>query len=249
MKQVLLRFRIPEGVTLRATKFKDLVARACDGQKAVNASFFHYTENGQAIPNSEPDIRFVGGKSWVGILSRDGHMDSLLPVAGIASVALGREFGQPVPMEIHEPEYGIEATQYPVRYFFRDVVFKHANRWKGTDQDLVVRALTERLRLERDRLMLDLPGVDLREFSDSVLVRRREHAEAERQLLAGQLQIVVHDLRRLGMRLETAQGPTNQFVTLMSGSLSMCAKTAGYWQFGGLQSRGYGRLVPAVGVR
>ena len=247
MKQALLRFSLPADTALYATQFKDLIARACDKHPVVGESFFHY-RNGQAISDAEPDIRFVGGKRWVGILSRSGDTATLLPVAGIAALELGKHCGKPVSMELLEPAYGVEITSYPVHYYYRDVVAKHANRWKGTNEDLVIRTLTERLRLERDRVMLDLPALDISSYRDEAFTRHLDHAADERTLLKERLGIEIHDLRRLAMPLETATGKTNTSVILLQGSFSMFAKLAGMWQMGSLQSRGYGRIIPVKGA-
>lgn len=45
------------------------------------------------------------------------------------------------------------------------------------------------------------------------------------------------------MRLRTTTGDTNEFVTLADADISMNIKLTGYWQFGHLQSRGYGRVI------
>ena len=222
------------------------MARRCDQLQSVPPSFFHY-ENGRPISNADPDIRFVGGKNWVGILSRGGDMDALLPVAGIATSVVSNYIGQPAPMELLEPEYGVDSAEYPICYFFRDVVSKHANRWKGSNKDLVIRHLCEQLRSERDRLFLDLPGIPKETFVRDGKMMQRDHAEAECALIKERLSIEVHEVRSIGMRLNTANGPTNNFVRLLSGSLTMFLKTKGIWQFGSLQSRGHGRLIHEIG--
>lgn len=247
MKQLLLRINLPKGKTLYAGQFKELMARACDEIQSVPSSFFHY-ESGRPISNAQPDIRFVGGRGWVGILSRSGNMDALLPVAGVATRLVSMHIGQPAAMELLEPEYGVESVEYPIRYFFRDVVSKHANRWRGSNEDLVIRHLCEQLRSERDRLFLDLPAINPNEFLRDGKMMRRDHAEAECALIKERLSIEIHGVRSIGMRLETATGPTNNFVRLLSGSLTMLLKTKGVWQFGSLQSRGYGRLIHERGA-
>jgi hypothetical protein len=235
VKQVLLRFSLPSGRTFHTQDFKEAVARTCNRSTVVPPKFFHY-QNGQPIPDQEPDIRFVGGSRWVGILSRSGDANAVLPVAGLAAQLVSQRMGCPVPMQIEEPEYGIEITDYPVTYYFRDVASKRANRRRGSSEDLLIRLLCDCLRRERDRVGFDLPKKNASEDADREAVRER-------------LGIVVHDMRELGMRLTTASGATKQFVHLMSGSLSMCAKTTGIWQFGSLQSRGHGRLIPQRGAR
>lgn len=231
-KQALLRLDLPKGVRYFAPDFKEDVARACNGSSLVGSEFFHYRD-GQAISNAEPDIRFVGGRTWVGILSRSGDTDALMPVVGIAARMLNTKFGVPCPVEIEEPRYGMSVTEYPVRYYFRDVVYKKGDEWRGSNEALVEKLLLACICKERDRLCLDLPGDPNGEGRGLEALKER-------------LMINVHDLRDLGMRLRTAAGQTNKFVRLLSGSLTMYAKADGIWQFGSLQSRGHGRLIRQI---
>lgn len=248
MKQALLRIHLPKGQTLFSTQFKELLAKECAGSGVVSDEFFHYRA-GAPIPDAMPDITFVGGGSWVGILSRMGNMKSLMAIAGYASKAVSQFAGQPVAMEIEEPEYSIELTDYPVQYFFRDVCSKHANRWKSSKDDLVSHLLLNRLRDERDALNFDLPAADPAPFRHGDVFYRNDYAQVDRARLQERLCIEVHEVESLGLHLKVASGLTNQHVQLMRGTLSMYAKINGIWQFGNLQSRGYGRLIHAKGVR
>lgn len=255
MKQTLIRFELPDGCTLYASDFREKVAKAGHGLPYLPPSFFHYGEDGLALSSGSPDIRFVGGKRWVGILSQSGNAQALLPVTGVAAQVVGEVAGQPVPLEVVYPNYGIELTDYPIRYYVRDLVAKHQNRWRGSNEELLARMVLAAIRGERDRLGLDLPGVRPEEidFSQPVMrgsrpmqyPERVEHADLE--VLRERLSFAVHEARSMGLRFRASTGLTNASFGLLNGTFSMCAKLGGYWQAGNLQSRGHGRLIRAIG--
>lgn len=240
MKQAHLRFTLPQDQRLGSGQFKDLVTKACSGLNIVPESFFHY-QNGRPIPNAMPDIRFIGGRQWVGILSASGDTNALLAVSGVASMALFKEFGVPVPMELLESTWGMEETPYAQRYFFRDVVHRKGHTWTGTNEELITRLVINVLQRERDEKGLDFPGLEVG------AVEPEQYASADEQFLKERLAITVHECDEMGLRLTFADGQTNRYARMLRGSFSMNAKLSGIWQAGNLQSRGHGRLILAVG--
>lgn len=200
-----------------------MLAKAGDGSPLLPPAFFHYGANGRPAQGS-PDIRIVGGRGWVGILSRSGDNPLFDMAVGIASRIVGTHYGIPVKITVEQPEYGFEATERPVRYHLRDVAIKARSkvRREMPGIDLIRNRLLTGLVDESGRLGWDLPGDDA-------------------------LGIQVHDLRQIGMRLGTTAGATNEYVTLINADVSMFLNLRGLWQIGSLQSRGYGRVVKMVG--
>lgn len=242
MKQTLLRYRLPPGIQLRSHEFKELVAAALDGDHYVNSEFFHY-RNGKPVPDSQPDIRFVGGKGWVGILSQSGAQDSLMAVAAPVVMALNQTLGKPVSMEIHEPEWTLETTQYPVQYHFREIAFRKQYKWHGTDADLITQLVIRSVRRDRDLYGLDLPGIA------PGTLPAHEYEQADTDAVRERLAIVVHDVRSAGVRMRTATGNGTFAFKVLNGTLSMNLNIKGIWQIGSLVSRGYGRIIRARGAQ
>lgn len=242
MNQTLLRYRLPEGTQLRAHEFKELVAAALDGDHYVDSEFFHY-RNGKPVPDSQPDIRFIGGRNWVGILSHSGAHEPLMAAAGPVVMALNRALGKPVSMEIYEPQWALDVTQYPIQYHFREVAFRKQYKWKGTDIDLITQLIIRSVRHDRDKYGLDLPGV----VAGSLCAAEYEKADIE--AVRKRLGIVVHDVRSVGVRMRTATGGGSFAFKVLNGTLSMNLNVKGIWQVGSLISRGFGRIIPARGAR
>lgn len=242
MKQALLRIQIPRTAPpLYAGKFKEQVARAADGDPRIPPDIWHYSENGRPIPDADPDIRFVGGKGWVGLLSISGNTAPLMNLMPHALNVASTHAGEPVAMELQHPTFGLEPTDYPVRYFVRDAVAKRSRHTTQPTADLLVRMLCRRLCAARDRYNLDLPIAAPREDG-------RVYWEDDHALMVERLGIFAADTRSIGMQLETATGKTKQFVGLINGSFVMNAKLTGIWQIGNLPSRGHGRLIMDVGA-
>lgn len=231
MNQALLRYRLPDHVTLYAPQFKELAAKALH-ESPLGADLFHY-KDGKHITNESPDIRFLGGRNWVGLFSASGDVDRLMPAAGPLALALNEHAGQPVKMELIRPTLQFEQTQWPNHYAFREVACRKTYK-SLDDEQVVVRMLLARLRKERDRFSLDLPGAPIG--------ANGEVDEAE-DLLAMQerLGIVIHKIRAIFVKQQTADG---QLIMskVFNGTLSMNLKITGIWQFGAFPSRGYGRL-------
>lgn len=227
MKQILLRFKLPnKAKPLQSHAFREMVALAANGISLFPPSFFHYGNDGKPLSQGDPDIRFVSGQHWVGILSKSGNADQMISISGFVSMLLSRYFNEPVPMQIEEHDYGFAHQDYPTRYYFRSVVSKKGRMVGRTDSDesLIKQALLRRLAVESAAMGFDLP-------------------------LDEQLAIQVLDVRSGGMPLHIANGvKTAQYVHVMNGELAINLKISGIFQFGNLQSRGHGRLILSRGA-
>lgn len=227
MKQLLLKISTPaDRPPLFASDFREMLAKAGDGLPALSPAFFHYGADGKPLSSASPNIRIVGGRNWVGILSKNGESALLDPAIGLASRVVGNCYGAPVPITIEEREYGLESSLFPVVYAFRDVAIKRRTdvARASSDEDLIRLRLVQHLESEANAQGFDLP-------------------------IAAALQITIHEVRACGMRLRTTSGFSNEYVHLLNGELSMYLTLKGIWQFGNLQSRGYGRLINLSNLR
>lgn len=255
MNQYLLRFSLPQGKQMRANELREALART----NSLPPEFFSYdsatgqpirqiaraarkdkeknrrdevpapTEQQQGNPLAVPGVRFIGGKTWVGVLATGEQYKSLLDQAVVPAIhALTSHCACPVPVEMDEREFSIKASGAPVRYWVREMVIK-----KGGSRDMdpaALRALIkcrieEGLRRQASASMLDCPSTSLLE------VRVRE----------------AH--RPRGLRLVTQQGATNQYAMLVDVEFSMFAELKGFWFCGNLTARGYGRIGLHLGER
>lgn len=225
-QQSLLRIQLPKGKPpLYPNQFREMLARGGDGHALLPPAFFHYGEDGKTL-QGKSDIRVVGGKGWVGILSQSGNNPLFDGAIGVASRLVAQHYGQPMPIQIEAPEFGVAVDRDSGQsgmcsYFVRDLAIKrrHKARREMSDTDLVTLVLQQGISEIADRFGFDVPP---------------ESA----------LRIRIHDLRCIGLRLSTTSGATNEFVTLANAEFSMNCDLRGIWQAGSLQSRGYGRIVP-----
>lgn len=233
-QQNLLRFKLGhQAQPLYAQGFKDLTARYFQGNLTTGETLFHFRD-GKPI-NTKPDIRFVGGKTWVGVLSDKGNTELLVNHVADFSRILSKHSGRPVPMTLEELDFDAQLATVPSIYYFRDVAVRRSKGWKGTLEDLFINRLTRALRSYRDTRNLDLPG-------------SHESAKADAQAIVDRLQIQVHEIASVGMRLTVAAGDTYEYMHLLNGKFSMYCDLSGIWQIGNLQSRGHGRIVKQYGV-
>ncbi len=227
MKQSLLRISLPEeGAPLYPSEFRELLARSGNDSPSLPPAFFHYDANGRPLNRPEPQIRTIGGRRWVGVLSMKERSDLLYQAVGVVARAVSDHLGRPLPILLEEHEFDLEATSYPVQYVVRHMAIKRRRndtRPKEGDtpaqiEDIVRRTILRNLEQRGSHYGFDVP-VDSR------------------------VSLVLHGVRSIGMRLRTTTGDTNEFVTLADADISMNIKLTGYWQFGHLQSRGYGRVI------
>lgn len=221
MKQSLLKIQLPAGATqLHASAFREMLAKGGDGSPLLPAEFFNYTEAGRPKSDVAPEIRVIGGRGWVGILSTRENSDLFDRAVGLATRIAFKHFNQPLPIRIDHPEFSFAESETPVTYYLRDMAMK---RRSPKSRDLSPEAVAK----ERILGWMDTYG---KQHGFDVPTDAR-------------LGIVFHEFRAIGMRLRTKTGNTNEFVTLVNAELSMNARLDGIWQVGNLQSRGYGRLI------
>lgn len=227
-RQALLKIYLPDGQPpLYASRFRELLAKGGDGHPLLPPAFFHYDEHGKTL-QGKSDIRVIGGQHWVGILSQSGVSPVFDGAVGVASRLIAQHYGQPVPIQVEAPEFGVAVDHTTGRsgmrsYYVRDLAIKrrHKVRREMADVDLIRKVLMDGIMEIADRYGFDVPP---------------EQA----------LNLRIHDLRCIGLRLGTTQGSTNEFVTLANAEFSMNCDLRGIWQAGSLQSRGYGRIVSKI---
>lgn len=223
--QTLLKIELPYGKpTLHASYFREMVAKAGNGSTLLPPSFFNYGEDGTPLSATAPDIRFIGGRSWVGILSMTENSPLIDQVAGIAVRVASNYFEQPLPMSIESKTFSLESTQYPVVYYLRDMAIKRRSKElrETPTEELARRRIEKSLASTAALHGFDLP-------------------------VAPRLNIVFHNIRELGMHLRDSKEKSNEYVTLVNAEISMYLNLKGIWQVGNLPSRGHGRLIKQGG--
>ncbi len=247
VKQSLLTIRFPQPAdSIRASTFREMLARELNGVAGA-AEAFHYSESGKPLPGllhdgsgkligrHEPNLRVVGGKSWVGLLSMkedDPMFNALLPAAmRVASV----HYDAPLQMQISNPEFGLIETDRPHVYYLRDMALRLRPTGEGKK--------TNRLTKERVQQWLEKDAADLAKERVLRWLRDRCAIYGIDLPCDDRINMVVHEANRMGMRMRTSHGETGQFITLINAEFSLNANLGGIWQVGGLQTRGYGRII------
>ncbi|MBE7540620.1 MAG: hypothetical protein HS122_19705 [Opitutaceae bacterium] len=212
---------------LYPNEFRELLARAGDGNPLLPSAFFHCGPDGVPLPG-KPDIRIVGGKSWVGILDQTGRNPLFDGAVGAATRIVAQHYGQPVTIQVEAPKFGanIDAEggfSGGRGYFVRDMAIKRRGKGRRNmdDRELARRILLDGIGEIANRYGFDVPP-------ESTLNLR------------------IHDFRCIGLRLGTTRGVTNEYVSLVNAEITMNCDLSGIWQAGSLQSRGYGRIVPKI---
>jgi len=215
MNQLLLKFQLPRGVRLFPNAFRELVAK----QDLDMPAAFHRNAVGTSNVGLPP-ISFVGGVSWVGILSQPNQDHLLHQLLGPAATAISRHLNTNVPMNMVTLELGAEKKFSPINYRLREMALKR--RYDSTRAKPVDLLIRERLLSGLARIasthMIDLPSDD---FLDVAVTIRKER----------------------GLRLQVHNVMTNEYVHLVDADISMNVALSGMWQVGNLTSRGYGRLI------
>ena len=165
-----------------------------------------------------PPIRFVGGRSWVGMVADPGYEQLLLQHAGAAVQAASRALARPLAVDFEEHQFGVERSHTPVFYRALNVAFKRrSEKAKGEDVGaLFSQRLVAALERQALRTGLDCPIADELEVAN------------------------VQVPREMGMMLHT-----EGLKLLPSVEFTMFAELRGFWFAGNLSARGYGRIVPA----
>lgn len=212
--QTLLRIGLPEGTLIYPSRFRELLAKQPDMPPAL----FHRNADGKTC-NDLPGLLTIGGRQWLGILAQPGYEDVLYQAMGLAVRVLTLEAGKSVPVDVQRLELDINRAHTPITYFVREMAIKRryqAARSADIESLVKTRILAGLARLA-DRYNLDIP--------------------TEEQL---GLDVSVH--KNIGMRLETTNGLSNEYVSLVDARISMFAELKGHWMVGNLTSRGYGRI-------
>lgn len=218
MKQTLLRIKLPEGEVLYPSQLRSITAALNKPARAL----FARDEAGQAVVY--PGVRFVGGKSWVGILADEAHQELLMVHAGLVMMAVGKAVKGPCGFEVEDLECSLQAVHYPIAYRAQRIAIKKRHLHTADVTEL----LTQRIYQSIDRTCARF-GMDCPDMEDMGIIG-------------------VHVEREIGMRLETDQGPTQQFVALIDATFSLHANLKGMWFVGNLTSRGHGRIVKHFGL-
>lgn len=221
--QTLLRISLPEGVTLYASHFREMLAKL----PGVPAALFHRDGEGKTI-NERPGIRVVGAAGWVGLLADSEHAPLVTDVAGAAILAVSAFANQPCRVQIEHLNAGIKLSHAPQMYWVREMAIKRKSA-KARNQEvgalIAERALTS-IEATCEKYGFDCPTAVQLEINTIEIVRER------------------------GMNLETSTGLTGMFVHLVDAVITVHADLDGMWFVGNLTARGYGRLIrPRPGMR
>lgn len=221
MRQTLLRLSLPRGRTFWPDELRTAVARQ---DAKVPPLFMGRDAAGHSL--SFPPIRFVGAKTWVGVLAAPGHEVLLLTHVGAVISAATQTLGTALPVELEEHELLIERSHTPMRYRANNVAFKkrsNSARTRSTGE-LFAERLVQSLERQAAQFGMDCPMADEIEVANVCIERE------------------------LPMDLKTDQGVTREKVSLLPRvEFTMFAKLSGLWFAGNLSSRGYGRISTWLG--
>lgn len=255
MKQTLLKINWPRGVSCYPAEFREKLAKS----ELFPSEFFHYGKtmdvwdvtktvvDGQlkvdkvkvtktfekAVPlNGRPPVRVIGGKEWVGVIADPGHEEMvLLHIGSILKVA-SHVAGSPVKIQLEEREFGINYTEYPVKYMLRELVLARRNV-KARNQDIK--------ELIQERIWGGSSGENYFGIDGTCAAFGFEPPSKE------MLDIKVFPLKNIGVPLRPADGKSNEYMSLIDAEVWMNANLSGVWQLGNLTSRGYGRIIKPFG--
>lgn len=176
----------------------------------------------RANPFALPAVRFVGGRTWVGLLVTGSDNKYLFDQALAPAIQIVNGLaGKPVPVEMETRDLAIEKTNELHPYFIRNLVLRRAHWKEKSEAERVglVSASIERA-LERQGLAasLDIPPADLLDIKVASIIRPR------------------------ALRLTADRGQTGQYFGLADVNFYLAAKLEGFWFCGNLTSRGYGRI-------
>lgn len=221
--QTLLRISLPEGVTLYASHFREMLAKL----PGVPAALFHRDAEGKTI-NERPGIRVVGGAGWVGLLADSEHEPLVTAVAGAAILAVSAFANHPCKVQMESLNFGVKLSHAPQMYWVREMAIKRKSpkaRAQEVGSLIAERVLTS-IEATCEKYGFDCPTADQLGISTVEIVRER------------------------GMNLETSTGLTGMFVHLVDAVVMVHADLDGMWFVGNLTARGYGRLIrPRPGMR
>jgi len=222
MKQRLLKISLPDDVRLYSSVLREMVAK----DSSLSAEFFHYKKDeGSSVSrpaNGQPVIRFIGGKTWVGMISTgDGDLPEQLFNSGLPHVIQAAFSATKKPNKIQINDLSMHVCDHhnPSQWFVREMVVKR--RTKNARTEDLTALYENRLRKSILRQSEEL-GVDLDD--DFPLA-------------------VTEVIRPRGLRLVTSTGPTNEYAELADIRFSTSLDFKGMWFAGNLTARGYGRII------
>lgn len=236
--QHLLKFMLPDGVRLFPGDFRERLAKS----EKLPPEFFNYdpetrqparqlsrkgfhkpTQMEQDSPDALPSIRVVGGRSWVGILSKETHKDLLDRSVPVALDIVQGVCKKPVPVELSRYELGLEVSHFPRSYKIREMVIKKGTR-KGMSEAEQFAIIKKRIEQSICRQAIDA----------------RLDCPVDEQM-----GVMVSSIDRpRGLRIITANGVTNQYAQLVDVNFYAHLDLSGFWFAGNLTARGYGRIIP-----
>ncbi len=221
--QTLLRISFPEGVTLYASHFREMLAKLPE----VPAALFHRDVEGKTL-NERPGIRVVGGTGWVGLLADSEREPLVTAVAGAAILAVSAYAKRPCKVQMESLQFGVKLSHAPQAYWVREMAIKRKSP-KARAQEvgaLIAERVLTSIEATCEKYGFDCPTADQLEISTAEIIRER------------------------GMNLETSTGLTGMFVHLVDALVIVHADLDGMWFVGNLTARGYGRLIrPRPGMR
>ena len=215
--QTLLRIALPDDVRVFPSQFRERLAKTED----LPASFFHY-DAGRPMPGS-PTVRIVGGKTWLGILASGADQYDLVSVAMKPALRALDLQGRVLRTTVETFDFAVEETHLPQTYFIREMAIKrrHPAARLADERDLVTDRLRQALIRQFDENGFGVP-------EDFPLM-------------------VTDVIRPRGLHLKTANGQSNEYVTLLDARFAAPLKLLGFWFAGNLTARGYGRIIRDVG--
>lgn len=216
--QLLLRIELPEGTRVYPSEFREYVAKAMDLLPACPA-LFHYDGSGKPA-NGIPLTRFVGGRSWLGIITDESQADVLYQAMGPAVKAVEHLCGKLTPMRIERQTLEIKPLPFGRKYWIREMAAKRRGpRARSMPDDQLIRErLLAGLARQAEEFGLKWPGDEALQLRDITVTKAR------------------------GLALSTTGGVTREYVSLFDASFTINAELLGYWFAGSLPSRGYGRI-------
>jgi len=172
--------------------------------------------------NSRPPIRFVATKGWVGAIFEEGAEDHLPGVvAAMTQVVLPKLTTETLTCRTHDATLAASATEQPITYAAKNIAVKrYAGIPKGKHCPSTFRQ--------------ELRGAALLEYA----IRQSLTQAYQSGLIPDlppdeELELKILDTKDSGV------GPHS----LVSGTFQMRLNLTGLWQFGTLQSKGYGMIA------
>jgi hypothetical protein len=215
-KQTVLRIGLPDGMRLYPSQFREMLAKIPELPNAL----FHRDEKGQTI-NERPGIRVAGATGWVGLIADENCSKLLREAAGAAILAVGGYTGRPCPVQIEEFDFNLKRLMEPKIYWIREMAIKRMRpRALAMDtESLIAERTLKSIEAACDMYGIECPTVD------ELGIKTVE---------------VVHEQ---GLRVQTTNGPTNLFCTLVDAKVMIHGDLEGFWFVGNFTSRGYGRII------